>query len=218
VIESLLHAVRGAAFAIRCARREGGLVLLCALLEFARAGGALSLVKRVPDVVSACQTSSPGSTWNGSACNRTAHPSHKSDPGGLNAVARSVHNRRNNPDARQTRWLKEPGFSGIGRSAMSISAYTKWSLAATSLGISMNAAVGQDIPPVNSGANPYRVIRDWAQLRRSDRRLGGVAMIATASRKGHRRCSPGPRPAVSAPRPTRSLFDDQARKSGLRRR
>ena len=63
---------------------------------------------------------------------------------------------------------------------MSISAYTKWSLAATILGISMNAAIGQDIPPVNSGGNPYRVIRDWAQLTQEKRPWGGsngVAMV-----------------------------------------
>ena len=54
VIESLLHAVRGAAFTIPSAlgAQEGGLVLLCALFGIPPEQAlALSLVKRVPDVV-----------------------------------------------------------------------------------------------------------------------------------------------------------------------
>jgi hypothetical protein len=54
VIESLLHAVRGAAFAIPGAlgAQEGGLVLLCALFGIPPEQAiALSLVKRVPDLV-----------------------------------------------------------------------------------------------------------------------------------------------------------------------
>jgi putative membrane protein len=54
VIESLLHAVRGAAFAIPGAlgAQEGGLVLLCALFGIPPDQAiALSLVKRVPDLV-----------------------------------------------------------------------------------------------------------------------------------------------------------------------
>jgi putative membrane protein len=54
VIESLLHAVRGAAFAIPGAlgAQEGGLVLLCSLFGIPPEQAiALSLVKRVPDVV-----------------------------------------------------------------------------------------------------------------------------------------------------------------------
>jgi putative membrane protein len=54
VIESLLHAVRGAAFAIPGAlgAQEGALVLLCALFGIPPEQAiALSLVKRVPDVV-----------------------------------------------------------------------------------------------------------------------------------------------------------------------
>jgi len=78
---------------------------------------------------------------------------------------------------------------------MSISAYTKWSLAATILGISMSAAIAQDIPPVNSGANPYRVIRDWAQLTQEKRPWGGSNGVAV-DRDGKSvwatdRCSPG---------------------------
>ena len=54
VIESLLHAVRGAAFAIPGAlgAQEGGLVLLCALFGIPPEQAiALSLVKRVPDLI-----------------------------------------------------------------------------------------------------------------------------------------------------------------------
>jgi len=54
VIESLLHAVRGAAFAVPGAlgAQEGGLVLLCALFGIPPDQAiALSLVKRVPDLV-----------------------------------------------------------------------------------------------------------------------------------------------------------------------
>jgi len=54
VIESLLHAVRGAAFAIPGAlgAQEGGLVLLCALFGIPPDQAiALSLVKRLPDLV-----------------------------------------------------------------------------------------------------------------------------------------------------------------------
>jgi len=54
VIESLLHAVRGAAFVVPGAlgAQEGGLVLLCALFGIPPEQAiALSLVKRVPDLV-----------------------------------------------------------------------------------------------------------------------------------------------------------------------
>ena len=54
VIESLLHAVRGAAFAVPGAlgAQEGGLVLLCALFGIPPEQAiALSLVKRVPDLI-----------------------------------------------------------------------------------------------------------------------------------------------------------------------
>jgi hypothetical protein len=54
VIESLLHAIRGAAFAIPGAlgAQEGGLVLLCAIFGIPPEQAiALSLVKRAADVV-----------------------------------------------------------------------------------------------------------------------------------------------------------------------
>src|SRR5450631_4825249 len=53
----------------------------------------------------------------------------------------------------------------------------------------------QDIAPVNSGANPYRVIRDWAQLTLEKRPWGGSNGVAI-DRDGKTvwatdRCSPG---------------------------
>jgi putative membrane protein len=54
IIESLMHAVRGAAFAIPGAlgAQEGGLVVLCAIFGIpSEAALALSLVKRIPDLV-----------------------------------------------------------------------------------------------------------------------------------------------------------------------
>lgn len=54
IIESLMHAVRGAAFAVPGAlgAQEGGLIVLCAIFGVpAEAALALSLVKRIPDLV-----------------------------------------------------------------------------------------------------------------------------------------------------------------------
>jgi len=54
VIEALMHAVRGAAFAVPGAlgAQEGGLIVLCAIFGIPpEAALALSLVKRVPDLV-----------------------------------------------------------------------------------------------------------------------------------------------------------------------
>jgi len=54
IIESLMHAVRGAAFAVPGAlgAQEGGLIVLCAIFGVpADAALALSLIKRVPDLV-----------------------------------------------------------------------------------------------------------------------------------------------------------------------
>ena len=76
------------------------------------------------------------------------------------------------------------------------------------------------VQPVNSGANPYRVIRDWAQLA-----LEGQAM-GRLQRRGHRpgrqvRVGDGPvlardnARAASAPRRTRSTISMiQGRRSG----
>ena len=54
------------------------------------------------------------------------------------------------------------------------------------------------VPPVNSGANPYRVIRDWAQLNLEGRPWGGSNGVAI-DRDGKSvwatdRCSPGTAP------------------------
>jgi len=54
------------------------------------------------------------------------------------------------------------------------------------------------VPPVNSGANPYRVIRDWAQLTSEGRPWGGSNGVAI-DRDGKSvwatdRCSPGTAP------------------------
>jgi putative membrane protein len=54
IIESLMHAVRGAAFAVPGAlgAQEGGLIVLCAIFGVPPdAALALSLVKRIPDLV-----------------------------------------------------------------------------------------------------------------------------------------------------------------------
>jgi putative membrane protein len=54
IIESLMHAVRGAAFAVPSAlgAQEGGLIVLCAIFGVPpEAALALSLVKRIPDLV-----------------------------------------------------------------------------------------------------------------------------------------------------------------------
>jgi putative membrane protein len=54
IIESLMHAVRGAAFAVPGAlgAQEGGLIVLCAIFDVPpEAALALSLVKRIPDLV-----------------------------------------------------------------------------------------------------------------------------------------------------------------------
>ncbi len=54
IIESLMHAVRGAAFAVPGAlgAQEGGLIVLCAIFGVPpEAALALSLVKRMPDLV-----------------------------------------------------------------------------------------------------------------------------------------------------------------------
>jgi putative membrane protein len=54
VVESLMHAIRGAAFAIPGAlgAQEGGLIVICAIFGVpAEAAIAMSLIKRVPDLV-----------------------------------------------------------------------------------------------------------------------------------------------------------------------
>jgi sugar lactone lactonase YvrE len=84
---------------------------------------------------------------------------------------------------------------------MSISAFGRSCLIATvALWTAMEGGPGwsQDVAPVNSGANPYRVIRDWAQLTLEKRPWGGSNGVAI-DRDGKSvwatdRCSPGTSP------------------------
>ena len=64
---------------------------------------------------------------------------------------------------------------------MSMSAFARgWFAAAAVVWMAMEAgpAQAQDVAPVNSGANPYRVIRDWAQLNLEGRPWGGSNGVA----------------------------------------
>src|SRR4026208_1657274 len=59
------------------------------------------------------------------------------------------------------------------------------------------------VQPVNTGANPYRVIRDWAQLNSEGRPWGGSNGVAI-DRDGKSvwatdRCSPGTAPGCLGP-------------------
>src|SRR5215468_459045 len=79
-----------------------------------------------------------------------------------------------------------------------MSALAKGCLTAAVLGLMATAgglAQTQEVAPVNSGANPYRVIRDWAQLTVDKRPWGGSNGVAI-DRDGKTvwatdRCSPG---------------------------
>jgi DNA-binding beta-propeller fold protein YncE len=88
---------------------------------------------------------------------------------------------------------------------MSISAFARYCLAAVIV-VSMAALGGQaaeqsgtaqnrDIKPVNSGANPYKVMRDWAQFTQEKRPWGGSNGVAIdkdgKSVWAVERCSPG---------------------------
>jgi sugar lactone lactonase YvrE len=84
---------------------------------------------------------------------------------------------------------------------MSASRTAKLSLAASLAAAIVLQATGvftQETPPVNSGANPYRVIRDWAQFTTEKRPWGGSNGVAI-DRDGRSvwavdRCSPGTTP------------------------
>jgi DNA-binding beta-propeller fold protein YncE len=73
-----------------------------------------------------------------------------------------------------------------------------------------------NVSPVNSGANPYRVIRDWAQLNKEGRPWGGSNGVAIAqdgrSVWAVDRCSPGTTPGClgSKGNPVH-LFDEAGR-------
>src|SRR3979490_968304 len=88
-----------------------------------------------------------------------------------------------------------------GSAAMSMSAFARVGLvAAVVVWIAVEGiqAQTQDVGPINSGANPYRVIRDWAQLTVEGRPWGGSNGVAI-DRDGKTvwatdRCSPGVTP------------------------
>jgi sugar lactone lactonase YvrE len=61
---------------------------------------------------------------------------------------------------------------------MSISVLTRSGFAALALVTATAGGRAEDVAPVNSGANPYRVIRDWAQLTREGRPWGGSNGVA----------------------------------------
>jgi DNA-binding beta-propeller fold protein YncE len=99
---------------------------------------------------------------------------------------------------------------------MSISAIARGSFAAVVLMIAMDTVQAQDIAPVNSGANPYRVIRDWAQLTIEKRPWGGSNGVAI-DRDGKSvwatdRCSPGTAPGCLGTKANPvHLFDEQGK-------
>src|SRR5690242_9105717 len=72
------------------------------------------------------------------------------------------------------------------------------------------------VQPVNSGANPYRVIRDWGQLTQEKRPWGGSNGVAV-DRDGKSiwatdRCSPGTAPGCLGTKANPvHLFDDQGK-------
>jgi sugar lactone lactonase YvrE len=84
---------------------------------------------------------------------------------------------------------------------MSVSAFLRgWFAAAVVAWMALEAGHAQtpDVQPVNTGANPYRVIRDWAQLTLEGRPWGGSNGVAI-DRDGKSvwatdRCSPGIEP------------------------
>jgi DNA-binding beta-propeller fold protein YncE len=99
---------------------------------------------------------------------------------------------------------------------MSISGFARASFAAAVLVVAMDQVQAQDIPPVNSGANPYRIIRDWAQLTIEKRPWGGSNGVAI-DRDGKSvwatdRCSPGTAPGCLGTKANPvHLFDEQGK-------
>ena len=61
---------------------------------------------------------------------------------------------------------------------MSMSAYARGGFAVAAMCMAMDAAQAQSIQPINSGANPYRVIQNWAQLTIENRPWGGSNGVA----------------------------------------
>jgi DNA-binding beta-propeller fold protein YncE len=84
---------------------------------------------------------------------------------------------------------------------MSMSVFARgWLTAAVVVGMAVEAGQAQtpDVAPVNSGPNPYRVIRDWGQLTLEKRPWGGSNGVAI-DKDGKTvwatdRCSPGTAP------------------------
>jgi DNA-binding beta-propeller fold protein YncE len=81
---------------------------------------------------------------------------------------------------------------------MSISAFAQGGFALLALVVAGQVGRAEDVAPVNSGANPYRVIRDWAHLTREERPWGGSNGVAI-DRDGTTvwatdRCSAAPTP------------------------
>jgi len=107
---------------------------------------------------------------------------------------------------------------------MSMSAFARgWFTAAVVVWMAMAGAQAQDVAPVNSGANPYRVIRDWDSLPwRKGRGAGPTAWRSTrmASPCGRPTVARRERhPAVSAPRQTQSTIStSRVRRSRASRR
>jgi DNA-binding beta-propeller fold protein YncE len=83
---------------------------------------------------------------------------------------------------------------------MSMSAFARYSFGAAFAAMALHAGQAQtpDIAPVNSGANPYKVVRDWAQLTLEKRPWGGSNGVAIGpdgkSVWATDRCSPGTSP------------------------
>ena len=71
-------------------------------------------------------------------------------------------------------------------------------VAALGVWVGAETAQSEDIQPINSGANPYRVIRDWAQLTLEKRPWGGSNGVAVdpdgKTVWATDRCSPGTAP------------------------
>lgn len=85
---------------------------------------------------------------------------------------------------------------------MAMSGFSATAACAALVLMAAGAAHAQDVAPINGGANPYRVIRDWAQLTREQRPWGGSNGVAV-DRDGKTiwatdRCTPGSVPGCLA--------------------
>ena len=87
-----------------------------------------------------------------------------------------------------------------------------WALTGTTIQAQQRGGTVQTdkVEPVNTGANPYRVIRDWAHLTAEGRPWGGSNGVAI-DRDGKSvwatdRCSPGTTPGCLGTKANRSIF------------